>query len=382
MIYRGDQTHKVNMPWLMKLWPGIPFSEEVDGPTLLYEGDFVSDRPRKNAENLSGPGGMFRRFGFQDETTAEVLLTIAKDDVWTDFTLAYFPDNDFDSHSKGPASALSTVQNVDGRLEELFNACGGLDNFLKRHAILIVGDHAQSDLISDEDRRGINVTEVLKGFDLVDAGADWTDDSQLMGCPNIRACQFYIRRGYIDSRDDIVTQLLSDPRVDQVMWCDSMKDDASTSYQVVTRDRGKLTFHRANGDGNAHDNFGNEWHYQGDLQTVDADIQGDRLMYNDYPNALERIATSFYQPTSGDLWATALPGHEFKLPGTEVHQAGSHGSLHALDSLAPLIVAGLPDDVDVPDPIRTVDIVPICKKVLGIDANAGVLSGCSSSVRK
>lgn len=375
MIYRGDKKHLVNMPWLMKLWPGIPFAEEVGGPSMLYEGDFISDRPQVNRDDLSGPGGMFRRFGFQDDTTAEILLTVAKEDAWPDFTLAYFPDNDFKSHSEGPVSALAAVRKVDDFLHELFEVCGGLDNFLARHAVLVVGDHSQSDLIADEDARGIDVNDVLKGFDLVDAGADWTDDSQIMACPNMRSCQFYLRRGYLSKRDEIVRQLLNETRVDQVIWresggVDPEGNNAGSSYHVATEGRGRMRFARANGQAagrKVSDDFGNHWRVEGDLSAVDARVENDCLRFANYPNALERIATCFHQPTSGDLWATAQPGYEFVLPGTEVHAAGSHGSLHELDSLAPLICAGFPSNIEVPKPVRTVDVVPLCKQLLGIE---------------
>lgn len=370
MIYRGDHAHEVNMPWLMKLWPGIPFSTEVRGPGLLYEGDFVTTRPRSDSDELSGPGGIRRRFGFQDETTAEVLLTLARKDIWPDFTLAYFPDNDFESHAHGPNSAVSTVKKVDDCLGELFEACGGLQNFLSRHAIVIVGDHSQSDLVADADLRGIDVADILKGFDLVDAGADWTDETQLMACPNMRACQFYLRRGYFERRDDIVGQLLDDDRIDQMIWWSS-EDGGTPTYHVATAARGKLRFKESTGDADfVEDDFGNRWQVEGELSAIDAYCEAGRLRYADYPNALERIANCFVTPTGGDLWATAKPGYEFKLPDTEVQDAGSHGSLHALDSLAPLIAAGLPSDIKIPNLVRIVDVAPLCSQLLGVEMGA------------
>lgn len=367
MVYRGDKSHSVNMPWLMKLWPGIAFSEEIQGPQTLFIGDFVSDRPQPDANSLSGPGGVFKRFGFQDQTTAEVLMAIAEDDKWPDFTLAYFPDNDFESHSVGPASAISTVQRVDEHLGQLIDSCGGLENFLARHAIIVLGDHSQSNLIADEQQRGIEVNDVLKGFDLVDAGAEWTDGDQLMACPNMRACQIYLRRGYLEQRDQIVARLLSDHRVDQVIWLDPRADDAQTDYHVATRDRGTLVFHRSTKEASqATDDFANHWNWIGDLTAIDANVTARRIVYGDYPNAMERISACFTCPDSGDLWATALPGYEFRLTGTSTHDAGSHGSLHALDSVTPLIVAGLPEGIEVPECVRTVDVVPLCKQILGI----------------
>ena len=41
LVYRGNRAHKVNVPWLMALLPGVPFTETVNGPSLLCLGDFV-----------------------------------------------------------------------------------------------------------------------------------------------------------------------------------------------------------------------------------------------------------------------------------------------------------------------------------------------------
>ena len=85
-----------------------------------------------------------------------------------------------------------------------------------------------------------------------------------------------------------------------------------------------------------------------------------------YPNAFERVCTSFF-PESGALWATAKPGAEFRLPRTTTHPGGSHGALHQLDSTAPLIYGGLPDDVTVPEHVRTVDVVPLALGCLQVE---------------
>ena len=44
---------------------------------------------------------------------------------------------------------------------------------------------------------------------------------------------------------------------------------------------------------------------------------------------------------SGDVWLTAEPGCEFEVSGGDAHAGGgSHGALHALDSLSPVIIGG------------------------------------------
>jgi len=371
LIYHGPVKHNVESPWIFKMWPGINFEKHVHGPDMMVTGDFVSTLPHAVDEEANPSGGMFNRFGFQDKTTAELLLQVAKSDAWPDFLVAYFPDNDFDSHREGPASALATVQKVDQCLAEMIALSGGFENFLERRSIMILGDHAQSDLIADADARAVDLNEALSGFNLVEAGHTWSDQDQLMVCPNMRAAQIYLRHGYQERLDEISAQLTSDRRVDQVIWRRPPGTDCSTEFQVLTADRGSLRFSDAAKGGDstsemATDEFGNSWNIEGDLDTIDATVTDGEIVYRSYPNALERISTSFHCKNSGDVWVTAAEGYEFVLPETSVHGAGSHGSLHEHDSLTPLICAGLPDDVKVPDPIRTIDVAKICRDVLGI----------------
>ncbi|MGE3401790.1 MAG: alkaline phosphatase family protein, partial [Vicinamibacterales bacterium] len=85
----------------------------------------------------------------------------------------------------------------------------------------------------------------------------------------------------------------------------------------------------------------------------------------EYPNAFERIAGVLDARQSGDLWLTAQPGCEFDLPGGKAHLGGgSHGALHALDSLSPVIAAGLPRRL--PQRMRAVDIAPLCLEAMGL----------------
>ena len=72
-------------------------------------------------------------------------------------------------------------------------------------------------------------------------------------------------------------------------------------------------------------------------------------------------------PDSGQLWATARPGHEFAVPEAKVHTGGgSHGSLHRLDSLTALFMVGAPEHLSLPAQPRIVDIAPLALVVLGL----------------
>lgn len=366
IIMRGEQKHPVDIPWLLRLFPGVPWKEEITGPDLLCLGDLVAGRPRREEDELSAAGGPFRRYGFQDDSTAQFLLELAKQNALRDLTVAYFPDNDYDSHAKGPTSAIDTLENVDRHLGELFDVCGGVDSFLKDTAILITGDHSQSDLTADEEARGVDVDELLTEFSIVNAGDDWTSDDQIMACPNMRACQIYLRRGRWDDLPRIVERLLSEQRVDQVIWRTELED--SFQFHVRKREFDELTFRKTDG-GAGRDAFGTVWDWEGDLEVVDARVTADgRLEYGDYPNAFERIATSFIKPAGGDIWVTARLGHEFVMCNTKLHPAGSHGSLHVWDSTSPMILAGAPEGIALPEHVRTIDAASLCMQILGLEA--------------
>jgi hypothetical protein len=81
----------------------------------------------------------------------------------------------------------------------------------------------------------------------------------------------------------------------------------------------------------------------------------------------ERIANALDTKHSGELWVTARPGREFEVPGGAAHAGGaSHGALHALDPLCPVLVAGPVDEMTLRCELRSVDIAPLCMAMLGL----------------
>lgn len=350
--FRGDHPHPVREPWLVRLMPGVSMESEVCGPKWLQLGDFVSGMP--DGVEPTSAGGIRRRFGFNDERTLGTLRQLI-DVGLPDFTLAYLPDNDFESHDRGPREAVDVLERLDASLGELFEDCGGLDRLLETTAIVVTGDHSQSPLVNNEEDRAIELADVLDEFAVGAPGAYWTDADELLVCPNLRAAQLYARDD--DVRERVVARLLEESRIDQVLRA----PDADGWFEVLTANRGELRFRRA--DDGLRDAHGNAWACHGDLGAIDAESDGGRLVYRDYPNALERIEGGF-GPRSARLWVTARLGYEFRARGTAVHAAGSHGSLHRRDSTSPLLVAGH-DDVPVPESPRAVDVVPLCRAVLG-----------------
>ena len=378
MWFRGPVPHDVHTPFLLKIIPGVDPAEELTGPDILALGDFVRPTLPGDDESLPARGGMTKKFGFSDAVTGPDLLDLFAKRPLPDYTLAYFPDNDFMSHADGPHQALECLENIDSMLGELYDLFGGVDGFLGACSIVITGDHSQSDTHEDQDEREIELDEVLADLNPAPAGEPWGDDNRVMACPNMRTAQIYFRpESGPDTTELATAKLLGERKIDQVIRRDGDGADDGTGdgtgdergssggFLVLTADRGELHF-KPDAAGTP-DRHGNRWAWEGNLAAVDGRVTDGVLEFPGYPNAFERIATSFFHE-SGALWATARLGHEFRLPRTSTHPGGSHATLHALDSTAPLIYAGLPDDTIVPEHPRTVDVIPMVLGLLGVDS--------------
>lgn len=370
LIYRGDKPHKVHVPLLLRFWPSIPFSAEVHGPTILSLGDFVNDNPLASERRIKSHGGVFHRFGFDDSTSAAVLLQMAQQKALPDLTVAYFPDNDFESHKVGPKDADTVLERFDRFVGELADTWGGIDAMLAELMIVLVGDHSQSNTVSLSDGVGIRLDELLSDYELVDPGTPWEGDDQLMICPNLRAAQLYLRQGVWSQRHEIIERVLHDERIDQVIWQGDDHDRNRMRFHVATRDRGRLEFWPGDeGPHTARDGYGMSWSWQGDLRPVDGQVSDEGLItFFEYPNAFERIATGFEHRMSGDIWVTAQLGYEFIVSRTAVNDdGGSHATLARLDSTTTLLVAGGDSAFKIPPHVRTVDVMGICLSLLGLE---------------
>jgi hypothetical protein len=347
LVHRGLHTHKVHVPWLLSMLPGVPFTESVLGPTTLSLGNFVTGRTPHRHKHLHEKAGVLHRFGMDDEATATLLCELVEAGEMPDFTVAYFADNDFKSHEAGPHAALPSVERVDQALGAMFDAGGGFDAFMRDTCVIVTSDHGHCEILADRDAAVITLQAVLADFSHGELGTPWREGDELLVCPNMRAAQIYLQHATPELIERVARTALLDPRVDLIMW----KGDG----YVVIGPRGRIDFRRM-GDG---------WHWEGDADLLQLQGQGRDAESTEYPNAFERIAGVLDARQSGDLWLTAQPGCEFELPGGKAHLGGgSHGALHALDSLSPVIAAGLPRRL--PQRMRAVDIAPLCLEALGL----------------
>jgi hypothetical protein len=294
------------------------------------------------------------RFGMDDEASCELLVEMVADGKMPEFTVAYFADNDYRSHEVGPHAALPVIERVDAALGAMFDAGGGFDRFMQDTCVIVTSDHGHCDILPDRDEAVIALQRVLADFRHAELGKPWRERDEIMICPNMRAAQLYLREATPQLVERVAATCLLEPRVDLVMWKQATPPDQPRRY-TVTGPRGRLEFWR---DADA-------WTWRGDAETLQLERDGRTSESREYPNPFERIAGVLDAKNSGELWVTAQPGCEFEVPGGEAHVGGgSHGALHALDSLSPVIVAGAARRL--PRTMRSVDIAPLCMELLGI----------------
>ncbi len=365
LMFHADQPHTAKIPSWFSWLPGVEREHQVSGPQILFFGDMINNPEDLEKNDLTREGGLLGRFGFNDSNTKELLHALTDEKELPHFSIAYFPDNDYESHAKGPADALEQVIEVDTALGTFFEKMGGLEAGLEKLCIVISGDHSQTDMDDDKERATIRLDKILADFSVSEAGI-WETGKDLKICPDMRCAQIYSR----DKDDAFLAKLTrvihTEERVDQVLR------KAGEHVVVSTSDRGVLSFWRGeDGDEHGRDLYGNPWSWQGPLDPVGGRCDEGRLVFDLYPNAFERIWGCLDNPSGGDLWLTCHPGSEFAIAETSVHVGGgSHGSLHKDDSTSPVIIAGHRSDLTIPDYPRTVDLTPLCLEQMGLSGLA------------
>ena len=323
LIYRGRHRHQVSLEGLLRRaveTTRLKFRHHTWGPAELFYGDLYASR-EVPCKSTSIPGS---RDGYSACCAAELEREGAYD-----FLLFSLADNDNYSHRHGPEASVESIAKADHCFAKLVEAGGGVDEFLADHAVILLADHAQ--------------TPVSRGLPLADLlGREWTvlapsDDqpelAQLAVSPTGRAANIYLLPGEGERADpDEVRQRLAETEgVDIVCWRDG-------ETAIVERGGEQLRFDPG---GQISDLRGGCWNLEGDPGVLAATVENGRIHSADYPDALARVFAALTAPHAGDFIVSLTPGYEAVDWGGISHAGGgSHGSLHAGDSLGPLLFVG------------------------------------------
>jgi hypothetical protein len=378
LMYRGRHRHEPQRDSTLTRLAATLVRHPVLGPKELFYADIFSSRPTGCRSGLGMPG-------VRDRHSGCVGAYLVEHDLF-DFLLLSLPDNDWHSHKAGPDGQVQSLAHADEQLARLVEAGGGIDAFLAEHAMIVMADHSQT-LIEDT----IDLNPALADLEIAGPTGSLLDPARPVGaalssvrrarpqpriavCPSQRAAMVYVlsEHRYSTLRSSVIRRSLQLDGVQLVMWLERDAHDAPLQAVIARPSVGELRF-RPEGEvhdpgfrpeGEVHDpGFRPEgevgdlrvrpkgeirdlreraWSVEGELGVLDAHIRDRRLHTPDFPDALSRAWSALTCPTSGDVLLSAAPGYEFLDWGGQAHVGGgSHGSLHACDSLGALVMSGL-----------------------------------------
>jgi hypothetical protein len=368
LIYRGRHRHQVSLEGLLRRAVDatrLKFRHHTWGPAELFYGDLYASR-EVPCKSTSIPGS---RDGYSACCAAELV----KDDGF-DFLLFSLPDNDNYSHRYGPEASTESIAKADHCFAKVVEAAGGIDDFLERYAVILIADHAQTPV-----HRGLPLAELLaRNWSVLQPSDSRPELAQLAVSPTGRAAHVYLLPGERERADpDAVREALSTIEgVDLVCRLEAAeggplrRPDPSApgpgTIAVVERGERQLRFCPG---GEVADLRDANWHVDGDLGALEASVDDGRLRSDTYPDPLARVWSALSAPNAGDFLLSLEPGFEVVDWGGVTHAGGgSHGALHAGDSLGPMLFVGCgPDGPEQREQWTLRDVVPAVLGHFGLE---------------
>jgi hypothetical protein len=344
LIYRGRHPHQPALDSaLARIAAFAIVRRPVMGPRELFYADIFASRRTGCRSTLGMPGVRDAHGGCVGEY-------LVRHDLF-DFLLLSLPDNDNQSHRLGPDAQVAAIANADRQIARLFEAAGGADAFLADHAVIVVADHAHS-LIE----RTVSLGAHLAGFDMRrPTDLRPVETTQIAVCPAARAAMIYVPSPSMLER--VRARVARIDGVEHVIWREGPE-------AVVARDGAQLRF--APGE-EVVDLRGRRWALAGAREVLDLHVVDGTVRSVDFPDALGRVWDATECRSAGEILLTAADGVEFTDWGGAAHVGGgSHGSLSASDSHAPLIRCGLEGELH-REQWSIADVAPLITRHFGLD---------------
>ncbi len=367
LIYRGRHRHQVSLDGLLRRAVDatkLKFQHHTWGPKELFYGDLYASRAVP-CKSTSIPGA-------RDPYSACCAAEMVREDAF-DFLLFSLADNDNYSHRHGPEASVESISRADHCFGTVVEAAGGLDDFLAGHALILVADHAQTDV-----ERGLPLAELLgRDWSVLAPSDDLAEPAQLAVSPTGRAAHVYLLPGASKRADhgEVRRRLTQIEGIDLVCWLERPDGSAlrrrdvglpaEPAVAVVERGGRELRFRPGAG---VTDLRGEEWEVDGELAVLEAVVENGRLRSEEYPDPLARVFSALTAPHAGDLVVSLSPGYEVVDWGGVTHAGGgSHGALHRGDSLGPLLFVGCgPDSAEEREQWTLRDVAPAVLEHFGL----------------
>ena len=245
------------------------------------------------------------------------------------------------------------------------HAAGGPDEFLEDHAMIVLSDHSQSQV-----EREIDLFKAFDGFGLEPPAPSRVrrdgEPPEIAVCPSSRSAQVYVLDR--ERRAELVP-------ADRAHRARARGRRPRHAPHRPPRRRGgdprpprRAALHARRHAGRpARASAG------ASRATSTCSTSSERdgaLVSATYPDALGRVWSALRCRTSAEVLLSARPGYEFTDWGGDHHVGGgSHGSLHANDSLGALLWCGTgPDSADARAQWSLRDVVPMVREHFGVPA--------------
>jgi hypothetical protein len=365
LMYRGRYRHEPQRDTALTRVASALMRYPVMGPRELFYADIFASQRTGCRSSLGMPG-------VRDRHSGCVSAYMVEHDLF-DFLLLSLPDNDWYSHKRGPEAQVQSIGQADLQLARVMNAAGGVEEFLAEHAVIAMADHSQAPVtatiaLQDElaELGVLGPAHPTHAAPRRTAGS-YDGEPRIAVCPSQRAAMVYaLHESERDAmRASVVARALAIEGVDLVLWLERDAHDAPREGVISSQLHGELRF--APG-GRIVDCRGLSWSVDGALAVIDATVQDGCMLTPAYPDALSRAWSALTCRASGEVLLSAASGFEFLDWGRQAHLGGgSHGSLHACDSLGALVLSG----VELPEPEPTQwairDVAPLVLRHFGLD---------------
>jgi Type I phosphodiesterase / nucleotide pyrophosphatase len=363
LMYRGRHRHEPQRDSTLTRLASTLMRHPVLGPRELFYADIFSSRPTGCRSGLGMPG-------VRDQHSGCVGSYLVEHDLF-DFLLLSLPDNDWHSHKYGPQGQVQSLAQADAQLARLVEAGGGLDAFLQEHAMVVMADHSQALIEQTIDLQPALAELEIAGptgsrlSSVSPVARRGRSEPRIALCPTQRAAMVYVLSEHRRStlRSSVIRRTLQVDGVQLVMWLQRDPHGAPREAAIARPSVGELRFCP---EGDVGDARGRTWSVEGELAVLEASLREGRLYAPAFPDALARVWSALTCATSGDVLVSAAPGYEFLDWGRQAHVGGgSHGSLHADDSLGALITCGL-QSVPEREQWAIRDVAPLIAQHFGI----------------
>jgi Type I phosphodiesterase / nucleotide pyrophosphatase len=334
LIYRGRRRHELSLEGLMRrVAIAADFRHAVWGPDELFYGELYASRRVPCKPTLARPGT-------RDAYSACVARELIADDGY-DFLLFSLPDNDHHTHTHGVAAMSDSIAHADHSFGELVDAAGGIDSFCDSHAVILMADHAQTDVHHE-----VPLAAALGAhWHVLAPTSERPERAQLAVSPTARAAGIYaLAEGRRRERmiESVLLRLRELEGVDLIARLDA--GNGRGPEAVVERGGAELRFRPGSHE---IDLRGDRWSLDGDRGVLELERRDGLVTSDEYPDGLARLWSALSAPHAGDVIVSLTTGYEcVDWGGTSHVGGGSHGALAAGDSLGPLVLCGLDPGTD------------------------------------